>query len=90
MPTNFKEKNEFKDFIKTLAKDPSKELNFNEAIKNQVFTKIGMKQNSLSNYFQKKKVVYERVLKINQIKTFFKVLLIGQLSILRSRLVLQR
>jgi hypothetical protein len=34
MPSNFKEKNEFKDFIKTLAKDPSKELNFDEAIKN--------------------------------------------------------
>ena len=34
MPINFKEKNEFKEFIKTLAKDPSKELNFDEAIKN--------------------------------------------------------
>ena len=34
MPSNFKEKNEFKEFIKILAKDPSKELNFNEAIKN--------------------------------------------------------
>ena len=34
MPINFKEKNDFKEFIKTLAKDPSKELNFDEAIKN--------------------------------------------------------
>jgi amyloid beta precursor protein binding protein 1 len=34
MPQNFKEKNEFKEFIKSLAKDYSKELNFEEAIKN--------------------------------------------------------
>jgi hypothetical protein len=46
-------------FLEIVMKDP--EDMFNEAIKNQVFTKIGMKQNSLSNYFQKKKVVYENV-----------------------------
>ena len=34
MPQNFKEKNEFKEFIKSMAKDYSKELNFEEAIKN--------------------------------------------------------
>jgi len=47
MPTNFKEKNEFKDFIKTLAKDPSKELNFDEAIKNaHLFYKdLGLPEN---------------------------------------------
>lgn len=46
-------------FLEIVMKDP--EDMFNEAIKNQVFTKIGMKQNNLSNYFQKKKVVYENV-----------------------------
>jgi hypothetical protein len=32
---------------------------FNEAIKNEAFTKIGMKQSNLNNFFQKKKVIYE-------------------------------
>jgi DNA polymerase elongation subunit (family B) len=44
-------------FLEIVMKDP--ENMFNEAIKNQVFTKIGMKQNNLSNYFKTKKVVYE-------------------------------
>jgi DNA polymerase elongation subunit (family B) len=34
---------------------------FDEAIKNEVYSKIGMKQNNLSNYFKTKKVVYEDV-----------------------------
>jgi len=46
-------------FMEIVMKDP--EDMFNEAIKNEVFSKIGMKQNNLSNYFQKKKVVYENV-----------------------------
>lgn len=47
MPVNFKEKNEFKDFIKTLAKDASKELNFDEAIKNahQFYKDQGLPEN---------------------------------------------
>jgi len=32
---------------------------FDDAIKSQVYSKIGMKQNNLSNYFKTKKVVYE-------------------------------
>jgi DNA polymerase elongation subunit (family B) len=34
---------------------------FDEAIKNEVYSKIGMKQNNLTNYFKTKKVVYEDV-----------------------------
>jgi hypothetical protein len=34
---------------------------FDEAISNRVYAKLGMKQNNLSNYFSKKKVVYEDV-----------------------------
>lgn len=34
---------------------------FDEAIKNEIYSKIGMKQNNLANYFKTKKVVYEDV-----------------------------
>jgi DNA polymerase elongation subunit (family B) len=44
-------------FLEIVMKDP--EDMFNEAIKNQVFTKIGMKQTNLASYFKTKKVVYE-------------------------------
>jgi len=44
-------------FLEIVMKDP--EDMFNEAIKNQVFTKIGMKQTNLGSYFKTKKVVYE-------------------------------
>jgi hypothetical protein len=46
-------------FLEIVMKDP--EDMFNEAIKNQVFTKIGMKQTNLGSYFKTKKVVYENV-----------------------------
>ena len=44
-------------FLEIVMKDP--EDMFNEAIKNQVFTKIGMKQTNLASYFKTKKIVYE-------------------------------
>jgi DNA polymerase elongation subunit (family B) len=44
-------------FLEIVMKDT--EDMFNEAIKNQVFTKIGMKQTNLASYFKTKKIVYE-------------------------------
>ena len=44
-------------FLEIVMKD-SEDM-FNEAIKNEAFTKIGMKQSNLNNFFQKKKVIYE-------------------------------
>jgi DNA polymerase elongation subunit (family B) len=46
-------------FLEIVIKDP--ENIFTQAVKDEVFTKIGMKQNNLSNYFKTKKVEYENV-----------------------------